>query len=621
MNAKRQITRVAWLMGGKLTILLLLFFLVLVGMDSGWFGVEDSRVLFWLKIVLGGLFFLSIPFTFFAAGYLTRLLRQHDRNTEDVEQKLGDYSARLNSFIEHPGYVSIYSIDTDYRYTGFNSLHKQEMKEVFDADVQVGVNILEVLPKDWAERAVKNYDKALQGEHFQVTSLLKDKYFSQVFNPVRDPNNQVIGLTSSIFDVTERVRAEQELESYKDQLEELVKDRTSQLERQTLFFQEIIDSLPNLIFVRDKKSRYVLVNKAMADTFGKSTGEVVGKSVLETHYDKKEAIRFEEEDREVIKYDEVIEQESFHKNKDGSGRWLFLSKRKMKVFDDEYVLGFHFDINHLKETELKLLEANQELKNALNRLKSAQMRLVESEKMASLGQLTAGLAHEINNPINYVAGNVSPIRRDIEELRNYLKELKKEQNEENEHAANINVIFDELESLLDGVDEGTARVKNLMSDLNAFSLPDASKKQPCDLNDSLRTTINLIRHHLKNRIELKVDLGEIPEINCNSQQLSQVFLNMLNNAVQAIDGNGTIKITSRLKKDHVVIAFKDTGSGISKKHLSKIFDPFFTTKDVGEGTGLGLAISYRIVEEHKGHIKVTSKEGEGTKFSISLPIS
>lgn len=609
-------------MGGKLTILLLFFLLWMEGAQHGWWGLTLEQSVNSIKTILILLIVLSVPFTLLVSGYLSKVFAQHNVDAKAAEQKLGDYSARLNSFIEYPGHVSIYSLDRDYCYTGWNSFHKREMKEYFNLDVAVGKNILDFLPSDWGERATKHYTRALEGEHFQVTSLLRNKYYSQVFSPVIDDENRVVGLTSSIFDVTERVLAEQELESYKDQLEELVKDRTRQLERQTLFFQEIIDGLPNLIFVRDKKGRYILVNKAMADTFGKSTGEIVGKSVFETHYDKKEALRFEEEDRDVIKYDEIVEQESFHRFREGVGKWLFMSKRKMSVLDEEYVLGVHFDINSLKETELKLLEANQELKNTLNSLKSTQMRLVESEKMASLGQLTAGLAHEINNPINYVAGNVSPIRRDLKELKEYLDHLKDGNGEVREvPEINIDMLFDELESLLDGVDEGTSRVKNLMSDLNAFSLPEKTKMQMCNVNDSLNTTINLIRHHLKGRIELNLQLGDLPSIPCNSQQLSQVFLNMLNNAVQAIKGDGFIEVTSRVCQDQVVITFQDSGQGISEENLNKVFDPFFTTKDVGEGTGLGLAISYRIVEEHKGNIAVQSKEGEGTKFIISLPIS
>ena len=617
MNTEKKITRVVWLMGGKLTILLVFFLIWAIGSEHGWFKMTDDA----FKTVLIALIILSIPFTIIVARYLSNILLKSDLDNREAEEKLGDYSARLNSFIEYPGHVSIYSLDRNFCYTGFNSLHQREMKEVFNSEVEIGKSILNMLPQDWAERAINNYEKALEGENFQVTSLWRNKYFSQVFNPVKDENDKVIGLTSSIFDVTERVRAEQELENYKDQLEELVKDRTKQLKRQTVFFQEIIDNLPNLIFVRDKKGRYILVNKAMADTFGKSTGEIVGKSVLETHYDKKEALRFEEEDREVIKYDEIVEQESFHKFNEGKGKWLFMSKRKMKVFDDEYVLGVHFDINSLKETELKLLEANQELKNTLNRLQSAQMRLVESEKMASLGQLTAGLAHEINNPINYVAGNVSPIRRDLKELKEYLDSLTEGSETKEVPEIDINMLFDELNSLLDGVDEGASRVKTLMSDLNSFSLPETSRMQLCDINDSLKTTINLIKHHLKDRIDLKVNLTDLPAINCNAQQLSQVFLNMLNNAVQAIKGTGTIEVSSKVKSDQIVITFKDSGGGISKDNLNKIFDPFFTTKDVGEGTGLGLAISYRIIEEHKGEIKVKSEEGKGTKFTISLPIS
>ncbi len=616
MNAEKKITRIVWLMGASITLLLLVFFVWVIGSELGWKAFDKDD----FKAILIFIASTTIAFTLIAVNYISIVWRKNLIDNRMVQEKLGDYSARLNAFIEYPGSVRVYSLDKNYRYTGFNSLHKREMKEIYGSDVEIGRVIFDFLPDDWSERVLVNYDKALKGEHFQVTRFWREKYFTQVFSPVRGANDTVIGLTSSIFDVTERVKAEQELESYKDQLEDLVKERTIQLERQTLFFQEIIDNLPNLIFVRDKKGRYILVNKAMADILGKNTDEVVGKSVLETHYDKKEALRFEEEDRDVIKYDEVVEEESFHKLKGGTGRWLYMSKRKMQVQDKEYVLGVHFDINSLKETELKLLESNQQLKNALNRLKSAQMRLVESEKMASLGQLTAGLAHEINNPINYVAGNVSPIRKDLTELKEYLESLKEGQETKEVPEIDIQLLFDELESLLDGVDEGTARVKNLMSDLNSFSLPENSRRQKCDINDCLKTTINLVKHHLKDRIQLHVDLKDLPSVFCNAQQLSQVFLNMLNNAVQAIKGEGCIWVRSAIQNGNVVVTFKDSGAGISKENIKKIFDPFFTTKDVGEGTGLGLAISYRIIEEHKGHIEVSSEPGKGTTFSISLPL-
>lgn len=255
------------------------------------------------------------------------------------------------------------------------------------------------------------------------------------------------------------------------------------------------------------------------------------------------------------------------------------------------------------------------------------MRLIESEKMASLGQLTAGLAHEINNPINYVAGNVSPIRRDLNELKEYLNALRKHvdianlSEDEFPKDANFEMLFDELESLLDGVDEGTTRVKNLMSDLNAFSLPETSKKQLCNINESITTTINLIKHHLRDRITLKVKLREVPGIICNSSQMSQVFLNILNNAIQAIEDTGYIEVSSKFDEKQIIVKIKDTGAGISTANLGKIFNPFFTTKDVGEGTGLGLAISYRIIEEHKGAIEVDSEEGVGTEFRIILPVN
>ena len=167
MNTEKKITRVVWLMGGKLTILLVFFLIWTIGSEQGWFKMTDDA----FKTVLIALIILSIPFTIIVARYLSNLLLKSDLDNREAEEKLGDYTARLNSFIEYPGHVSIYSLDRNFCYTGFNSLHQREMKEVFNSEVEIGKSILNMLPQDWAERAINNYEKALEGEHFQVTSL------------------------------------------------------------------------------------------------------------------------------------------------------------------------------------------------------------------------------------------------------------------------------------------------------------------------------------------------------------------------------------------------------------------------------------------------------------------
>lgn len=582
--------------------------------------------------ILGSVTLILLIFVvifFWSYKYVNKLIRVREDEAKNVERKLRGYSARLTSFIENPKYVNIFSLDRDYCYTGFNSVHKEGMKKEFQVNIMEGTSMLEVLPAELAKRVKVNIDRALRGEHVTVTSSFKNRYYTQVFNPVYGENDQITGLTSNIFDVTDRIKAEQELENYRDQLENLVKQRTDQLQRQTLFFQKIIDNLPNLIFVRDVNHRYILVNKAMADSFGCKKEDLIGESIAKTHRDLEGAKSFELEDDKLIAEGGVVEEEGQHRWPDGSSKWLFLSKRRMDLENDKYILGVHFDITYLKNTEKQLQKANDELKQALNELKSTQLRLIESEKMASLGQLTAGLAHEINNPLNYVAGNVAPIRKDLTELKTYIGKLEEVLRSvvENgkkptfEEDSKFEILFEELESLLAGVDEGTARVKSLMRDLNMFSLPEGSRQVLCDINESLRSTINLTQYHLKSRIKLVRNFDvTIPRSLCNPQQLNQVFLNILNNAIQSIEGKGHISVTTEAINNQIVITIADTGRGIPKEHLGKIFDPFFTTKQVGEGTGLGLAISYRIIKEHGGSIDVESVPDKGTSVKVKLPV-
>lgn len=581
---------------------------------------EVSRGLMQIRVALIGASVLC--FVIFIGGYkyIGNLLK--NEAASGPEHGLMASPSRLNAFIESTEYVSIYSLDRELRYTGFNSLHRQEMIEYFHAEPREGEGILDLLPDDLRKKTLENYARALNGEHFTITSLVNDKYYTQIFNPIYDDKDKVTGITSSVFDVTDRIHAEQELERYKDQLEELVKERTTQLEKQSVFFQKVIDNLPNLLFVRDQHHKYVMVNQAMADSFGMKTGDFPGKTIDETHKNGSDAIIFSREDQEVLSDNRIVEEESQHRFPDGADRWLFLSKRRMEIGDESYVLGVHNDITSLKETELKLLEANHELKQTLDRLRATQMRLIASEKMASLGQLTAGLAHEINNPINYVAGNINPIRRDLDELREFIRDSNGYGHGGVAVAPKINyeMLFDELNALLDGVDEGAARVKSLMNDLNTFALPEGSRKVPYNINEAMKSTMNLVQPHLKKRITMEHDLGQLPLVFCNPGQISQVFLNIVNNAVQAIGGEGHIGIKTWKEDGYAAIEVADSGDGISEEILGKIFDPFFTTKDVGEGTGLGLSISYRIIEDHKGRIEVSNAEGGGAVFRIWLPI-
>ncbi|MEZ4686071.1 MAG: ATP-binding protein [Bacteroidia bacterium] len=292
----------------------------------------------------------------------------------------------------------------------------------------------------------------------------------------------------------------------------------------------------------------------------------------------------------------------------------------------------------VRQRTRELNDTNEKLNKTLQQLKSAQGQLVQSEKMASLGQLTAGIAHEINNPINFVSGNIGPLTRDIADLKELFEKafsLKEAENVQQalEELENLreeieaDALFDEVDSLLKGIKEGAMRTKNIVAGLKNFSRMDEEEFMLADVHDGLDSTLVLLQNRLKNRITVDKDYEEnLPRISCLPGKLNQVFMNILVNATQAIEGEGTITVkTEALRKgtvaDRVRISISDTGSGMDEETVKRIFEPFYTTKDVGQGTGLGLSISYGIVQQHDGNIEVSSKPGEGTRFMITLPVT
>jgi len=292
----------------------------------------------------------------------------------------------------------------------------------------------------------------------------------------------------------------------------------------------------------------------------------------------------------------------------------------------------------VNERTLELQDSNEYLENSLENLKQTQAQLVSAEKMSSLGQLTAGIAHEINNPINFVASNISPLERDIDVLiqtihkieeisgQEMTQESKKENIEQLKEEYDINYTIEEINYLLKGIKDGAHRTATIVKSLRTFSRIDQSGVNFVDINVGLEATIVIVKHELYN-ISLEKDLRQIPNINCNSGKLNQVFLNIITNAIFAIkkkfdnEAGGVLKINSKADSDFIYIAVEDNGIGMSQETKEKIFNPFFTTKDVGEGTGLGMSISSTIITQHNGEIIINSKEGVGTELIIKIPIA
>ena len=263
----------------------------------------------------------------------------------------------------------------------------------------------------------------------------------------------------------------------------------------------------------------------------------------------------------------------------------------------------------------------EEREQAYSELKNAQMQLFQQEKMASIGQLAAGVAHEINNPMGFITSNLGTLEKYMSKINEYLGIV--ESGKDSAAARSrlkIDYVLKDSGQLITESLDGATRVKNIVNDLKNLSRTDKAEPVWVDLNSCLQSSLNIACNEIKYVANIEKQFGVIPEILCHPQQLSQVFINLLANAGQAIEGHGSITIRTWCEDDYVFVSVADTGKGIPEEIRKNIFDPFFTTKDVGKGTGLGLSISYDIIQKHGGEITVKSEVGMGTTFVVCLPV-
>ncbi len=281
----------------------------------------------------------------------------------------------------------------------------------------------------------------------------------------------------------------------------------------------------------------------------------------------------------------------------------------------------------------ELVRANEELTELNRQLTAAQDQLVQSEKMASIGQLAAGVAHEINNPIGYIFSNFGTLERYLLDLfkvlaayeaceprlpdaqaRQSLAALRRE--------IDLDYLKGDIPTLLAETREGIERVRKIVQDLKDFSHVDAHREwEWSDLHKGIDSTLNIVNNEIKYKADVVKQYGSLPLVRCLASELNQVFLNLLVNAAHAIaHERGTIVVRTGSAGAEVWVEVEDDGCGIAPEHLQRIFDPFFTTKPVGKGTGIGLSLSYGIVKKHAGRIDVDSKVGRGTRFRVTLPV-
>jgi two-component system NtrC family sensor kinase len=310
-----------------------------------------------------------------------------------------------------------------------------------------------------------------------------------------------------------------------------------------------------------------------------------------------------------------------------SGRWFIFTEYPFTDRTESEKRGTVITIHDT--TELKI--TMDALGKAYKELQTSQAQVLHSEKMASIGQLAAGVAHEINNPIGFVSSNLATLGKYLERLTGYVTS----QTRIVEHAASpaarkelaalrqelkIDRIIPDIGKLISESLDGANRVRNIVKDLNTFSRVDQGDSKVADLIECLESAITIVWNELKYKTTLNRNYGNIPPLSCYPQQLNQVFMNLLVNAGHSIESRGLITITTWSDNDTANVSIADTGCGIAPEHLSRIFEPFFTTKEVGKGTGLGLSISYDIIQKHHGDITVESTVGAGTTFTVRLPL-
>jgi hemerythrin-like metal-binding protein len=286
-----------------------------------------------------------------------------------------------------------------------------------------------------------------------------------------------------------------------------------------------------------------------------------------------------------------------------------------------------------RQAEIQLKKSHDQLEDAYRKLQETQGQLLQSEKMASIGQLAAGVAHEINNPIGYVYSNIGSLQKYLDELFMVLDAYERAEPLLAQHPGTlegiqavkqkVDMVFlkEDLAALMCESREGIMRVKKIVQNLKDFSRAGSDEEwQLTDLRQGLDSTLNIVWNEIKYKAEVNKEYNEIADVECLPSQINQVFMNLMINAAQAIEERGTITIRTGIQDDKVWVEVSDTGNGVAPEHLNRIFEPFFTTKPVGKGTGLGLSVSYSIIQIHHGNIEVTSEVGCGTTFRIWLPV-
>ncbi len=439
-----------------------------------------------------------------------------------------------------------------------------------------------------------------------------------------------IAALEQMLEVYENSVIEQSDKLYKEIIEH--KQTENSLRESEERFRKIFEDGPIGMIIAGLDSRFIKVNRAFCGMLGYDEQECIGRTFLDLTYpdDVKKSHRLSQQ---MFKGDfAVFQLEKRYLKKNGEPLWCNLTATAMHDLSGNvtYVLGMIENISERKLAEGKLEQKNLELENAYIELKAAHSQIIQSEKMASLGQLAAGVAHEINNPMSFINSNLVTLDKYISRLNEFILAQSdfigsincgcETGLEDKRKMLKLDYIMEDAKQLITESIEGADRVKKIVLDLKSFSRLDMSELNMADINSGLESTINIVWNELRYKVTLKKEYGNIPMTMCNPGHLNQVFMNLLINAAHAIEDKGEIVVKTWDENGFIHVSISDTGCGIPEDKINKIFDPFFTTKEVGKGTGLGLSLAYDIIKKHNGKILVDSKPGQGTTFTITIPI-
>lgn len=431
----------------------------------------------------------------------------------------------------------------------------------------------------------------------------KDRYISFIAVPLYDQAGDLIAVLETFNDLSDRQRAEEKMAHLLAQV--------GQAKRQ---WEQTMDRIDDLILVVDATGAIQRCNQSITNLLGLSYSGVLHaewRSLMQ-----KGGMNFTPPD--------AHDGECHHEATD---RWFFIKEYDFRLDETTGKPWSVITLHDLTETR----RITKDLEHAHTELKMTQAQMLQSEKMAAIGQLAAGVAHEINNPISFVKSNLMTIGRYVNQLTAFIvkqeetiKELAGNRAAEIitqlRKQAKLEFILEDIGDVQAESLDGIERVRTIVQDLKSFSRVDQADQQRVDLNECLESTLSIVSNELKFKATIEKDLAQLPMIVCYPQQINQVLLNLLVNAGDAIAETGIIRIKSWQEGSLLCLSISDTGSGIPEENLSRIFEPFFTTKDVGKGTGLGLSISYDIIKKHGGELRVESALGYGTTFTLLLPL-